>query len=127
MTNETTPGMPEQTPPPVIGWFKGYTGVMTAIYVLCLLAGPLVMFASTRVHGDERAGLMIQGAVLMVIGLPLAIAFALPFFLRRKRWVWVYNLVLICIGMTSCCCLPATIPLLIYWIKPETKAWFNRT
>jgi len=28
--------------------------------------------------------------------------------------------------LTSCCILPAAVPLLIYWVKPETKAWFNR-
>jgi hypothetical protein len=30
------------------------------------------------------------------------------------------------IGMTSCCFLPFLIPLLIYWLKPETKAYFGR-
>jgi hypothetical protein len=29
--------------------------------------------------------------------------------------------------MTSVCCIPACVPLLIYWIKPETKAYFGRT
>ncbi len=27
--------------------------------------------------------------------------------------------------MTSCCLLPAVIPLLIYWLKPGVKNWFN--
>jgi hypothetical protein len=35
-------------------------------------------------------------------------------------------MVLICIGMNSCCLLPASIPLLIFWIKPETKTYFGR-
>ncbi len=127
MTNETTPGMSGQSPPPVIRWFKVYTGVMTGIYALCIVAGPLVMFAATKVHADERVVLMIQGAILMIVGLLFGIAFALPFFLPRKPWVWIYNLVLICIGMTSCCILPATVPLIIFWIKPDVKLWFNRT
>jgi hypothetical protein len=29
--------------------------------------------------------------------------------------------------MTSACFLPACIPLLIYWIKPDVKAYFGRT
>jgi hypothetical protein len=40
--------------------------------------------------------------------------------------VWVYDIVLICLGMTSVCCMPVTIPLLIFWIKPDAKAWFGR-
>jgi hypothetical protein len=38
----------------------------------------------------------------------------------------MYDLVLICIGMTSCCILPAAIPLLIFWLKPEAKNWFHQ-
>ena len=127
MTRETSPEMPGQTPPPVIGWFKVYTGVMTGIYVLCVLGAPLLFWIGMKTHTDERAVLMIQGAILFLVGAVFAVAFALPFFLARKPWVWIYNLVLICIGMTSCCILPAAVPLLIYWIKPDVKLWFNRT
>ena len=127
MTDGINPAVSSEAPPAVVTWFKVYTGFMTGLYVLCTLAGPLVMFASTKVGGDEKVGFMIQGAVLMIVGVPLAIAFVLPFFLGRKPWVWIYNLVLICIGMMSCCILPASVALLIYWIKPEAKSWFCRT
>jgi hypothetical protein len=33
--------------------------------------------------------------------------------------------VIICLGMTSACFLPVCIPLLIFWIKPETKLYFG--
>lgn len=80
-------------------------------------------------HSDdpEMQSLIVQGILLAICGPPFALAHALPFVLPRKSWVWVYNLVLICGGMTSCCCLPASIPLLVYWIKPDVKLWFNRT
>jgi hypothetical protein len=29
------------------------------------------------------------------------------------------------LGMTSACTLPICIPLLIFWLKPETKAFFH--
>ncbi len=35
--------------------------------------------------------------------------------------------VLIGLGLTSCCTWPATIPLIIQWLKPEMKARFGRT
>jgi hypothetical protein len=121
----TTYTMPSPEPPKVLVWFRVYTGCMTAIYVLCALAAPLIFFAGTRSGGEDAVVLKIQAGVLLLVGLVFAVVFALPFVLPRKRWVWIYNLVLICIGLTSCCILPAAVPLLIYWIKPEAKNWFN--
>ena len=119
--------MTEPIPPPVLRWFKVYAGVMTAIYVLCLIGGPIMIFFAGTVRGDERVLLTIQGTLLAVVGLAFSIACALPFFLPRRPWVWIYDLVIICVGMTSCGCLPFCIPLLIFWIKPEARAWFHRT
>jgi hypothetical protein len=65
-------------------------------------------------------------AALYVCCMLAAIVFALPFVLPRRPWVWVYDMVVICIGLTSCCIMPAALPLLIYWIKPEVKAWFQQ-
>ena len=112
-------------PPRVVFWFRVYTGCMTGIYVLCALAAPLVFFAGTRTRGEDAVVLKVQAGVLLLVGLVFAVVFALPFVLPRKRWVWIYDLVLICIGLTSCCILPAAVPLLIYWLKPEAKNWFH--
>ena len=100
---------------------------MTALYTLCLLASPVLFVLAGRMHGDEKVGASIYAVILLLIGLPLAVACVLPFFLPRKPWVWIYDLVIICIGMGSCCILPASVALLIYWIKPEAKAWFGWT
>jgi hypothetical protein len=59
------------------------------------------------------------------MGVALAAPFAVAPFLPRRRWVWVLHVVLIALGMTSCACIPATVPLLIFWIRPETQAWFG--
>jgi len=126
MTGETATGTAELTPPPVLLWFKFYTAALTALYVLCVLASPVLFVLATRMRGEEKVGAMVYGVILLAIGLPFAIACALPFLLPRKPWVWVYDLVIICIGMTSCCILPASVALLIFWIKPDVKLWFNR-
>jgi hypothetical protein len=115
-----------KTAPPVVFWFKVYTVVMTGIYALCLIAGPVMICFGSQANDQDAKVFVVQGILFTVISLPLAIAFALPIFLKPKPWVWIYNLVLICIGLTSCCFLPATIPLLIYWLKPEAKVWFQR-
>jgi hypothetical protein len=64
--------------------------------------------------------------VLFIMCLPLFGACLLPLVLRPQPWLWTYDLVIICLGMTSACFLPACIPLLIFWLKPETKHYFGR-
>lgn len=89
MIDETPSEMSGETPPPVLQWFKVYTGVMTGVYLLCMLAAPIVFWIGMRAAAEERVVLMVQGALLFVIGAIFAVGFALPFFLGRKPWVWV--------------------------------------
>jgi len=72
----------------------------------------------------EERGL---GAGLLIISLPLFGACLLPLFVQPRPWLWTYDLVIICMGLTSACLLPACIPLLISWMKPETKSYFGKT
>ena len=57
---------------------------------------------------------------------PGAAAFSAGIFLPPRLWVWIYGIVLIAVGFTSACCIPFCVPLLIYWLKPEAKAYFGR-
>jgi hypothetical protein len=75
---------------------------------------------------EEAMLLWIEGILFIGLGIPLMVVFAIAPFLPKKPWVWIYGIVLIGLGMTSVCCLPATIPLLIFWIKPETQQFFGR-
>lgn len=115
--------------PGVVTWFKVYVGAMAVLYLLVTGLG-LFMYAGADTFlsdpdlGPEAA--RIQGVVLAAIGIPLAALFAAGVFLPNRPWVWIYDIVLIAIGLTSCCFWPATIPLLIYWIKPEVRVWFGR-
>ncbi|MEM6820955.1 MAG: hypothetical protein AAF558_03280 [Verrucomicrobiota bacterium] len=116
----------ETTPTPVI-WFKVYCGLMTTIYGLLLIAAPFLIFMDFPAPDGEDIVLKIYGGFILVISLFLAIACALPIFLPPKPWVWIYSLVVICLGLTSICFWPICIPLLIYWIKDPTKAHYGRT
>lgn len=69
----------------------------------------------------------VMGVVFLILGLALCVPYAIAPFLPRKSWVWVFGLVLICIGLTSLCCLPVCIPLLIAWLKPDVKQFYGRT
>ena len=116
-------------PPPVLTWFKVYTGLMAALYLLCFGAGIALVIASTSTSAfssNERTQFLIMGVAYGVLGFIFLLLYAYGLMMPRKPWAWVYGVVLIGIGMTSICCLPATIPLLIHWLKPETKAFYGR-
>jgi hypothetical protein len=69
---------------------------------------------------------LVMGVIFVVMGLFFAVPCAAAVFLPPVPWAWIYHLVLICVGMTSVCCIPVCVPLLIFWIRPETKAYFGR-
>ena len=115
--------------PRVVTWFTVYTLLMAVMYLLVAVAGAALLYAGPDQFAGERHdafAVRFQVISMIVLGLPLFILFGIAPWLPRKRAVWIYDLVLICIGLTSICCLPITIPLLIFWIKENTKAWFRQ-
>jgi len=114
--------------PPVIKWYLIYCIAMALLYIGCTVFGGLLTFAdlSSFSAGRDLMEMKIQGIIMLVVGIPLFFLYAAAPFLPRKPWNWIFSIVLICIGMTSCCCIPACVPLLIFWIKPETKEYFQQ-
>lgn len=118
--------------PGVITWFKVYAGFMGAIYglvfVFCVLGFVALQFApQAEFDSEDRMIMWVMMPVMLLLGLALCGAFLAAIFLPRKPWVWVYDLVLIALGLSSCLLWPMTIPLIIYWVKPETRAYFGRS
>jgi hypothetical protein len=101
-------------------WYIAYAVVMALMYLFVCGAGVLLALLATK---DEDR---IQGVIMAIIGLPFAIPYAIAPMLGKTPGAWTYHLVLICIGLTSACCIPVSLPLLIFWLKPETKAYFGR-
>ena len=114
-----------ETRPGVIAWFAAYCILMALLYGVFAVLGVVLLFAPASTESDRIAAI-IQGFVFIGLGVGLGGVFGVAPFLPRRPWVWIYDLVLICLGLTSVCCLPATIPLLVYWLKPEAKWWFGR-
>ena len=113
--------MPEK--PKVLGWFKVFCGFM-GLFHLLLVPLPLVLFNQPGLDfsPDERFEVLFLSA----ISLPLSLLFWFGTVWDHKPWHWIYGIVLIGLTLTSCCCFPVSIPLLICWLKPEVKAHFNR-
>lgn len=107
-------------------WFRIYCIVMTLVYLVLAGVGVYLFIVQPRMQDLSKNQVAIMGVAYMIVGGLLLIPFAIAPFLPRRRWVWVFGLVLICLGLTSPCFLPFAIPLLIFWIKPQTKALFGR-
>lgn len=108
-------------------WYRVYLAALAVVYlaVAVLATGVIIVQPQGKTAG-ETAEIFLSSAVFAVLGWILFAAFAAAFFLPRKPYNWIVGLVLIALGMTSACCLPAAVPLLIFWLKPETKAHFGR-
>ena len=119
--NQCAPNLPK-----VVFWYKLYCGLMTFLYLALIVVGIILIIFHKSIEPNDPMGMLMGGIMYVVIGFTLAIPFIISFFLPRKSWVWIYHLVLICLGLASCCCMPVTIPLLIFWISPETKAYFSQ-
>lgn len=114
--------------PAVVLWYRVYCAVMVLIYALLLFGGGAAFFFADEIPNaerEDRLAIQVQGVMYAVIAVPLAIAHGVGLAIPQKRWGWVYGIVTIGLGLTSCCTWPATIPLLIYWLKPETKDYFG--
>jgi hypothetical protein len=115
--------------PGVVTWFSVYAIAMAVVYLLLAGFGVTILVVGPEqfeTNRNDAQAMAVQGVVFIVLGLALCVPFGIAPFLPRKPGVWIYDLVLICLGLTSCACLPITIPLLIFWLKPETKLWFGR-
>ena len=113
------------TAPPAYKWFVVYCVLMALLYLVTAVMGIVFMVSAPDPEMSPTES-KVMGVVIFVLGLGFLAPYAAAPFLPRKSWVWVFGLVLICIGLSSACCLPVCIPLLIFWLKPEMKAFYGR-
>lgn len=121
---DSTPEDPQG--PPVWKWYVAYCALMAIMYFLLIMGGVvLAIAAGSETNQREARESLVLGIITVGLGMLFLAPYAAAPFLPRRRWAWVVGVVLIGIGMTSACCLPAAIPLLIFWLKPENKAFFG--
>lgn len=113
-------------PPRVLRWQNLYCFALGAVYLLLAVGGlGMAIFRNHLVDATNTPGeVLFMGLAFFVLGIGLGTPFLVAPFLPRRRWVWVLHIVLISVGMTSCACIPIAVPLLVFWIRPETQAWF---
>ena len=108
--------------PAVITWFRVYAVTTLLLYMAFIGLWMFVSSTETTIHSPEQAViLLVVGLVTLFCGGFFAIAAMVPY----EPWGWTVGLIAICLGLSSCLVV-AAVPLLIYWMKPETKAAFRR-
>jgi MFS family permease len=119
--------------PQVCKWFRVYCVCFLLLYILVGIGGALIAVFANEIAADssnpdketERIGNMITGILMAGISLPLCIVFIVGLMIPRRRWGWIYGFFPIAIGLTSPCCMPASIPLLLFWLKQKNQRWFD--
>jgi len=127
------PGSPllteEERPPEAVYYFRIYIVVMLISLLIGFGGGLWLMLEEMLKSGSSLAsssGQVILGVFFTVMSLILIIPHAIALFGGRAKWVYTLSTVLIGLSMLwNTCCLPVTIPLLIVWMKPETKRWYG--
>ena len=108
-------------------WYRVYCMVMVALYVMVMALGVILAVVQPESDTGSAEESLIMGLAYAIVGAIFAVVYAVALFLPRKPFNWIVGIVMLAIGMTSCCFIPAALPLLIFWIKPETQAYFGRT
>ncbi len=107
-------------------WYRVYLSVLLILYLSVTIFGVALVIFQPETESGDQAEMLITGAIYGILGAIFSVLTAIALFLPRKSWNWIVGIVMIAFGMTSCCFIPAVVPLMIYWVKPETKAFFGR-
>lgn len=118
----------ERGRPAIITWFRVYAATTLVLYVGFFALWQFLVPARPNeppleLHPTVAGTVTVAALGLLVVG--FAGLFAVATFVPYKPWGWTVGLIAICLGLSSCTAV-AAIPLLIYWMKPVTKAAFGR-
>lgn len=131
------PPAPAPGPPPVWWWYVGYC-VLVVLFGLVVGATGLFGLLAPDSMAQQQAGMLealgmdispaqiaANSAMQVAMAAVWILAYSIAPFLPRTPRVWGVHAVLIAFSFTACCCVPAAIPLLVFWMKPETRAHFG--
>jgi hypothetical protein len=137
--------LPARPPrPAVVVLYRIWCGLILIVYVAFAIQESLILARKVPPELGPIAGLIsrddptlhsqlleeerensIVGLALAIIGVAL---FGMGcFFCPRASWAWIWGIVAIVISVVPLCIsIAGAIPLLIFWLKPETKQYFGR-
>ena len=107
-------------------WYRMYCGSLALLYASLAVFGGFMAYLQPDTREYSSNETMIIGLMYALGGAVFFVVFLVATLLPAKPYNWIVGVIMIGIGMTSCFMWPAVIPLLIYWIKPETRSFFGR-
>jgi hypothetical protein len=118
----------EERPPDGVFYFRLYAALMLVVCALFFLFGMFQLVKTASASGSSPPDIedWIAAGVLMTVGIVGAIPYVIPLFAGRKAWVHTLGTIAIALPMTSMCCLPIAVPVLLVWLKPETRRYFDQ-
>ena len=126
LSYESTYQAPNETGRKTFFWYRVYCVSLAALYALVATFGLIVAYLQPATNNQSAEESLIMGLIYAILGTIFFAIFLVASILPPKPYNWIVGIVMIAIGMSSCCTWPAVIPLLIYWIKPETREFFGR-
>jgi drug/metabolite transporter (DMT)-like permease len=103
-----------------------YCVANAVVYFVCAVLGVLFLLMPEELSDSgSPVESYIMGALLVLVGILFAAFYLAAFLLPRSKAAWIVGIVAIALGLSSPCCLPAAIPLLIVWIRDDTRTWFH--
>ena len=115
--------------PQVVIWARVYNIFMVLTYLFVFGMGIFSMlnpeFIAEHDPDTSREEALILGVVYMVMGGVLGLFFLVAAFSPRNKVGWIINIIGFALSTMSCCCLPACIPLIIYWVRDDCRRWFG--
>ncbi|MET0648201.1 MAG: hypothetical protein ABW208_16435 [Pyrinomonadaceae bacterium] len=119
----TPPGEPQE--PAVRKWYLVFCVGMAITCLPLVLLGFSFLLNGQRDRGMSEQEAQVMGLIFIGLGVVLLTLYAAAPFLPRRRWAWIMGIVLIVFSMSSTCCLPAAIPLLVFWVKLDNKVFYG--
>ena len=105
-----------------------YAGFMVLIHLGLFVLG-VFMMVQPQLAGASAKLLDLENVVAGMVYMAWGLAFAVPWIVLlgagRRGWAHTMGSVLVAFSMLSMCCLPAAIPLLIAWNKPDVRRYFS--
>lgn len=111
----------------VFVWYRVFCGLIALVSLVWVLMGVIAIANNgSRPTPKDQNDAILGGIMFLVYGLFYFIPYLLALFIPPKPKHWVFGIILIALALLSCF-FPFAVPLLIYWVKPETKAYFGRS
>ncbi len=117
----------DERAPEGLVYFRIYAALFAVVNAVLLVLGvALIASPFLLTKGAARGadvGLWTAGLLYGGMGLVFLVPTVIALFAPRKPWAHTLGTVVIALGMFNGCCIPILIPVLIVWMKPETKRW----